>query len=215
MLKKYKVGIIGAGAIVELSHIPVLKNLEEIEIAWQYDKSVERSAVITKMFQVPALKEEELDSAIQQIDICLLTVPYGARKYFIEKCASKNKSLYVEKPFATKSDEHINYCSLFPAYKLAVGFQRRYYKIVYDLQKIIGSRIFGSFSIKTKVINRVMKYRPLIEIYILTKFPKASIALKGKYRTGEMANAANAGKTYGKLICYVVRKKYNQCLSYL
>lgn len=51
-------------------------------------------------------------------------------------------------------------------------------------------------SIKTKVINRVMKYRPLIEIYILTKFPKASIALKGKYRTGEMANVANAGKVF-------------------
>ncbi len=111
MLKKYKAGVIGSGAIVELSHIPVLKKLEDIEIAWQYDKCAERSAVITKMFQVPALKEEVLDSAIQQIDICLLTIPYGARKDFIEKWASKNKSLYVEKPFATKSNEHINYCN--------------------------------------------------------------------------------------------------------
>src|ERR1035437_2035058 len=144
MITKYKVGIIGAGAIVELSHLPVLKNLDEIEIIWQYDKNAERSEVISKMFRVSSIKEEELEDAIKRIDICLLTVPYGVRKTFIEKCAEHGKSLYVEKPFATKAEEHNYYCNLFPSHKLAIGFKRRYSAIVPFLQQLIQSRVFGS-----------------------------------------------------------------------
>src|SRR5450759_4524165 len=100
MNKKYKLGIIGAGAITELSHLPVLKNLEQIEILWQHDKNEKRSALIEKMFNVRAINEPALKIAIEEIDICLLTIPYGVRKEFIKKCAALNKSIYVEKPFA-------------------------------------------------------------------------------------------------------------------
>ncbi len=143
MKKIYKVGIIGVGSIVELSHLPVLKNIDDIEISWQYDKSFTRSTLVSKMFQVSALRENDLENAIQEIDICLLTIPYGTRQTFIEKCADYNKSIYVEKPFAIKVEEHEYYCKLFPSYSVAIGLQRRYYKIVSFLQHIIKGKFFG------------------------------------------------------------------------
>jgi predicted dehydrogenase len=145
MQKKYKLGIIGAGSIVELTHLPILKNINQIDVSWQYDKSATRSAIVSKMFQVPVVKESELENAIKEIDICLLTIPYGVRRSFIEICAANNKSLFVEKPFATTINEHQYYCSLFPSYKLAVGFQRRYYKIIPFLKQLIKSNFFGPF----------------------------------------------------------------------
>lgn len=144
MTKKYKLGIIGAGSIVELSHLPILKNLDQIEVCWQFDKNITRSDIISKMFQVPVLREEQLENAIKEIDICLLTIPYGVRRSFIEKIAANGKSLFVEKPFATTIEEHEYYCGLFPSYKLAVGFQRRHYKIVSFVQQLIKGNFFGA-----------------------------------------------------------------------
>ncbi len=49
-------------------------------------------------------------------------------------------------------------------------------------------------SIKRVLLTRVKKYRPLIETYILSLMPKTSIAIKGKYRVGEIAGEINSGE---------------------
>ena len=77
------------------------------------------------MYKIPIVHEAVLENAMDEIDICLLTVPYGVRSKYIEACALKKKALYVEKPFAINLQEHQHYCSLFTPANLAVGFQRR------------------------------------------------------------------------------------------
>jgi len=139
----YRVGIIGAGAIVESSHIPVLKVLPGISIQWVYDRDTSRSQLVSKMFRIPVLENEEMEKAIEDIDICLLTIPYGARRKYIELCAAKGKALYVEKPFAITAGEHIDYCKLFQPYELAIGFQRRYYQTAGLLKNLVRSELFG------------------------------------------------------------------------
>lgn len=140
----YKLGIIGAGSIVESCHLPILKNLGQIEICWIYDRNEIRSAHVGKMFNISnIIKGNQWQDAIDQVDICLLTVPYGARKEYIEVISRKKKCLYVEKPFAITEKEHQNYCNLFPDYALAIGFQRRFYQTVWSLHSIIKSKIFG------------------------------------------------------------------------
>lgn len=42
-------------------------------------------------------------------------------------------------------------------------------------------------SIRSLVVNKVKRYRPLIESYVLLKFPDLSLKLKGKYRVGEVS----------------------------
>ena len=143
MSKKFRVGIIGAGSIVENSHLPVLKNTKDISVSWVYDKNTQRSNLLSKMYKIPIVHEAVLENAMDEIDICLLTVPYGVRSKYIEACALKKKALYVEKPFAINLQEHQHYCSLFTPANLAVGFQRRYYKVVATLNSIINSGIFG------------------------------------------------------------------------
>jgi predicted dehydrogenase len=140
---KFKVGIIGAGTIVESSHIPVLKVLPGVSIEWVYDRDQSRSELLSKMFHVPVLKKRSVESAVDDIDICLLTIPYGARKEYIELCAKKKKGLYVEKPFAVSIKEHKEYCEWFAPYNLAIGFQRRNYRVVQLLKNIINANIFG------------------------------------------------------------------------
>ncbi|HTL07865.1 MAG TPA: Gfo/Idh/MocA family oxidoreductase [Chitinophagaceae bacterium] len=142
----YKIGIFGAGAIVESSHIPVLKVLPGVTVEWVYDLNSSRTAMMSEMFGTNALAGKGIAAAIEDVDICLLTIPYGARKEYISLCASNEKALYVEKPFAVNEAEHKSVCSMFPAYKLAVGFQRRYYHIVEQLKYLVASGVFGALT---------------------------------------------------------------------
>lgn len=128
---------------MENSHLPVLKSIPEVAVLWIYDKNPLRSSLLQEMYNVLRIGEEEIDAYMNQIDICLLAIPYGSRKKYIELAASKNVAIYVEKPFALTIQEHESYSRLFPPHKLAIGFQRRYYQIVKTLQSVIQSEVFG------------------------------------------------------------------------
>lgn len=141
---KLQVGIIGAGKIVESSHLPVLLSIPEVNVSWIFDKDERRAELINKMYFVRSIPESRLDKNIEEIDICLIALPYGVRGEYIRRCADLNKSVYIEKPFATSVAEHIMYSSMFPIANIAVGFQRRYYPFVTMLEKLIKDQTFGS-----------------------------------------------------------------------
>jgi len=143
MNKKIKIGIIGAGKIVESIHLPALLNIPDITVEWIFDKDEKRSALLSNMYLIDVVSADRLDEKIFEIDICLIAIPYGVRDEYIRKCAALQKSVYVEKPFAKTQAEHQTYCDLFAPYNLAVGFQRRYYKYISDIEHIIRSNLFG------------------------------------------------------------------------
>ncbi len=141
MIKEFKVGIIGAGKIVENSHLPVLKNMPGISVEWLYDHNTERCQLLSTMYSVPTITDWQ--TGMQNIDLCLITIPYGVRLPYLDVAASLQKFVYVEKPFALSVKEHMELTNKFLAYELAIGFQRRVYKIVYELRQLIKSNILG------------------------------------------------------------------------
>jgi len=137
------IGIIGAGKIVENSHLPVLKNIKEAEIKWIFDLDSNKTISLARAYKTEAVKREQLKDFIDKVDICLIALPVGARKDYIELCAEKKAAVYVEKPFARSLKEHYDYMSLFEPYKICIGYQRRFYKNVQDIKSIFNSGLFG------------------------------------------------------------------------
>jgi len=142
--KVYKVGIIGAGKIVENSHLPVLKNIDNISVEWIYDIDKKRTDLLSEMYKIAPVITNNLEEEISKIDICVITIPYGVRMPYLQAASRFKKSVYVEKPFALSVQEHIDISSMFNANEIAIGFQRRCYKIAHELKEIIQSGIFGS-----------------------------------------------------------------------
>lgn len=138
-----RIGIIGAGQIVEDCHLPVLANLGAVEVKWVTDRRVDRLRLLSKMYRVPHIAIHEIAKQICLVDICLLAIPVGARKEYIEMCAEAGVAVYAEKPFARSRAEHVAYASLFPDHRLAAGFQRRCYWGVGTLKRIIEEKVFG------------------------------------------------------------------------
>ena len=141
-----KVGIIGAGQIVEDVHLPVLRNIVGIEISWIFDKNEERSRLLSKMHRISTISEDRVFDAISEIDICLLAIPLGVRYAYLQECAKSNVAVYVEKPFARNTKEHDEYCSLFDDFSISIGFQRRFYQSTCELKYIVENEIYGGLN---------------------------------------------------------------------
>ncbi len=144
--KPKKLGIIGAGRIIEDGHLPVLLNIKEIEVAWVSDSNPQRSELISKMFGVPCQPIDSVMSLLKNIDLCLIAIPVGARRPYIEACARAGIPIYAEKPFARTIEEQRYFCSLFPDFNVAVGLQRRFFHGTQVMKDIIQEKFFGKLT---------------------------------------------------------------------
>lgn len=170
-MDKFRIGIIGAGSIVETNHIPAINALPDAKIGWIYDRDAARMALVSKMYGVPSLPHGTAGEGLPDVDVWLLATPYGSRKPYIEECRQKGKALVVEKPFAFSREEHLANCSGFRPWDIGVNFQRRYYHSVGAIRKIIRRNVFG----------------PLRHI----RFVQGNFTLKGG--SGYLSNVALAG----------------------
>lgn len=137
-----QIGIIGAGKIVEDSHLPVLANMPSLETSWVFDLNSERANAIAKVYDADSLDKEELKVRLPALDFCLVAVPYGVRKEYYDLLKSSNARIYLEKPYAFSLTELEDLNQSFGE-KMAVGFQRRYYQSVNNLKSIIREQFFG------------------------------------------------------------------------
>jgi len=142
-MQKLRIGIIGAGAIVETNHLPAISINGQAEIAWIYDKNPSRAELVSKMYGIPSLGAGPVEDAIADVDVCLLATPYGVRGPYIEACRKLGKALVVEKPFAFSREEHRGYSDGFKPWAIGVNFQRRFYRSAGILRRMIRTGIFG------------------------------------------------------------------------
>ena len=138
-----KIGIVGAGKIVEDAHLPVLRTLPDVSIAWISDQRAERRDLLSEMYRIPTITPEGALQQIQDVDVCLIAIPFGARRDYLERCIECDKAIYIEKPFARSEGEHAALMARLPVHKIAVGFQRREYHCAQTLHRIIDSGMFG------------------------------------------------------------------------
>lgn len=142
-MRRFKIGIIGAGAIVETNHLPALGVLPQAELGWIYDKNPGRAGLVSKMYGIPALGGGSVEDGLSQVDVCLVATPYGVRKPYITACKTAGKALVVEKPFAFSRQEHLDYCQGFQDWQIGVNLQRRFYRSVATLRNIVQLQLFG------------------------------------------------------------------------
>jgi predicted dehydrogenase len=99
-----RVGIVGAGAVVERVHLPVLRSLEGVEIAWLCDLDLARARAMASLFGVrhvfPDLKSGG------DADVVLVAIPVGARRDALAEILSRGMHAFCEKPFAPSLADH-------------------------------------------------------------------------------------------------------------
>lgn len=118
---RLRVGVIGAGTIVENIHLPVLANLPGVCVAWVADRSDDRARRMARAFDVDARPLCETDDA----DILLVAIPMLGRDCWYEHATRHGMAMFVEKPFAVSLAQHDYLADIVPK-RTAVGYQRRF-----------------------------------------------------------------------------------------
>jgi len=138
-----KIGVIGAGTIVENVHLPVLSNTRGTTIDWILDPDFSRTSQLARATGARALAMPAELTDLPPADIFLLAAPYGARKPYYDALRHRSVAIYVEKPFAKTLDEYEWISSLSAPNKIADGYQRRSWGPTAHIRELVQSQMFG------------------------------------------------------------------------
>jgi predicted dehydrogenase len=137
------VGIVGAGIIAREAHLPVLRCMPDIRVAWICDVSNHRAKMLANANGLAAVDCGSPDK-LPPCDLALLAIPVGARAEYLRCFAARGISVLAEKPFALSAEEHEHLIGEFEPYGLACGYMRRFYASTQLLKRLIGKRTLGS-----------------------------------------------------------------------
>ena len=103
--KNLRVGLIGVGAVAQISHIPALKRTEGLELVALCDRDAEKAGRVAQKFQIARSHtriEELLDDDVDAVDICtpnFLHAPMAAA------ALEAGKHVLCERPLARSAEE--------------------------------------------------------------------------------------------------------------
>ncbi len=138
-----RVGLLGAGNVVEALHLPVLSGLPGVEVAWVCDTDRARARALASTYGIPHVFGS-LDEC-SDVDAVLVAIPVGARRGALEKILARRWHAFCEKPFAPTLQDHewIVAEARRRKVRLGVGLVRRHYASVTLARDWLGSGVLG------------------------------------------------------------------------
>lgn len=99
-----RLGVVGAGAVLQVAHLPVIKKLRTVEVAALCDTDVPKARALASRFAIPSVYDdiEEL-LAHEQLDAVLVCTPNHLHEPHLLAAVSAGLHVLVEKPLALSS----------------------------------------------------------------------------------------------------------------
>jgi len=103
--KKLRLGIIGAGAVTQVGHLPALKRVKEIEVVGICDTDLPKARALADRFNVPDTYTdiEELVEYEENLDALLICTPSHLHESHIQAALASGLHVFVERPLALTS----------------------------------------------------------------------------------------------------------------
>ncbi len=141
--RSMKIGVLGAGNVSKQSHLPVLVNMPNVEVAWICDLIEDRAREAAEAFNIPSTFTD-IDTCTD-VDAVLVAIPVGYRQEAMARIFKRGWNVFCEKPFALRLSEHDDYLAEAKTRgaEVAVGLVRRYAKPTLMARKIVSQGGFG------------------------------------------------------------------------
>lgn len=138
------VGIVGAGKIAVDSHVPVLRAMSEVRIAWIADRDAGRANAVAKANRLLAVAIDSDRLELPACDVVMLAIPLPPREQYFALLQQGETAIFAEKPLANTAEGHRRLLSEFELWRLSVGYQRRQYATSRFLKRAIKKQLFGA-----------------------------------------------------------------------
>ncbi len=139
-----RIGLIGAGSVTETYHLPALRTLPQVQIAWVADRDAQRARTFACLFSIPDVVSSLADAP--DVDAVLVGIPVDARGAVLPQVCERGWHALCEKPFALTVDEHRSFLALARRHgvRLAVGLQRRHCSTTRLARGLLDARMLGA-----------------------------------------------------------------------
>lgn len=135
------VGIVGAGSITEMAHLPILSNIPDADISYVADIDAGRARQLAREYGTDHIAVSDPDD-LPPTDVILLAIPVGVRDEYYELVRDRELAVFSEKPFATTTAEHERWTS--DATRILCNYMRTEYSSTRQLGRIIEEGLFGA-----------------------------------------------------------------------
>jgi len=110
---KIRIGIIGAGAITQMGHIPAFKSVSHSEIVALCDEDEEKLKFLTEKHEIPkAYTDYEKIVADKAVDALVIATPNHMHLPMIKAACSAGKHILCEKPLSRTAEEAKEICKM-------------------------------------------------------------------------------------------------------
>ncbi len=139
----FSVGVVGAGEISRIAHLPVLTVMDDATVAWITDRDPSRARALAQEFGTDFHPLPDDAADLPEADIIVLALPYGVRAPYYEALRERASALFVEKPLFRTLEEHRRLCAGIPAHRFGQSFTRRSMGSSRVVKRLIEQAPFG------------------------------------------------------------------------
>lgn len=99
-----RVGVVGAGAISQVVHLPIMVEREDVDVVAIADLDVHKAETLSRRFSVPLVMSGEELVEHDELDAVLLCTPNNTHEELAIAALERGRHVYVERPLATTSE---------------------------------------------------------------------------------------------------------------
>jgi predicted dehydrogenase len=104
MTERIRVGIIGAGAIAQVAHLPTLRKMKDVEVAVICDSDLPKARAVANRFKInDAFDDIEDALRYEELDALVIATPNHLHEDHVLSALSAGLHVMVEKPLATST----------------------------------------------------------------------------------------------------------------
>jgi len=149
------IGIIGAGMIAELGHVPAMQEVPDLRVYALYDRDFERAKELQKQFHVPHAYPTEADFYRSNIDAVVVCTPAPVHYRNVLDAAEHGKPVLCEKPLGTSEKQMLEMKRVMEdaGLPLFTGFNYRFSESARTIRMLIREGAVGEVRLLRLVYN--------------------------------------------------------------
>lgn len=99
-----RVGIVGAGAISQVVHLPIFVEREDVEVVALADRDSHKAEMLSRRYSVPIVMDTDEMLAVEDLDAVVLCTPNAFHEEMAIAAMEAGKHVLVERPLATTAE---------------------------------------------------------------------------------------------------------------
>ncbi|MBS1516703.1 MAG: Gfo/Idh/MocA family oxidoreductase [Bacteroidetes bacterium] len=106
-MEKIKIGIVGLGGISQISHLPILSKMDDVEISAVCDSEISKCKSISQKYNVKRYftDVDKMLEECEDVSAIIVATQTSVHKDIAKKCLEAGKDILIEKPIARNYKE--------------------------------------------------------------------------------------------------------------